>query len=59
MYLEPGCSGACQIELVYDGGSEMQLVRAAAVTTWLILAGLVLAAMRTKPLIGTKQHKRP
>ena len=33
---EPRCDGACAVDLVYDGGTEMRLARAASV---LALAG--------------------
>jgi hypothetical protein len=34
--IEPGCSGACRVELIYDGGPEMRSARAVAWAAWLI-----------------------
>lgn len=34
--VEPGCEGPCTVELVYDGGLEMRLLR---LLSWLSLAG--------------------
>ena len=35
MVLDPPCEGPCEIELVYDGGGEAKLARAAAWTVFL------------------------
>ena len=36
MIIEPGCSGACDVRLVYNGGREMLMAR------WLSAAALLL-----------------
>jgi hypothetical protein len=47
MYVEPGCDGACSIELIYDGGLESRLlwwlraVTLLGAAGWVIYAGLV------------------
>lgn len=41
--VEPNCSGACRVELIYDGGRPMRLARAAAWAAW--LAGLAACLM--------------
>lgn len=37
MTLEPRCQGPCEIQLIYDGGSEHKLLRALAWAAWLAL----------------------
>jgi hypothetical protein len=39
MVVEPRCTGACQVELTYDGGWEMLLAR---IISWLTLVGGVV-----------------
>ena len=39
MLIEPDCEGACEVDLVYDGGREMEMSNAATVVT--ILAGTI------------------
>jgi hypothetical protein len=38
MVLDPECSGACTIEMKFDGGREMMLLRAGHVAAWFVLA---------------------
>ncbi|MEO5923243.1 MAG: hypothetical protein ABIR70_05380 [Bryobacteraceae bacterium] len=38
--IEPGCDGACEVRLLYDGGTEMKLSK---LISWLSLAGSALA----------------
>jgi hypothetical protein len=37
MYIEPQCSGACSIEIVYDGGTEMRVAHWASAITGILL----------------------
>jgi len=52
--VEPHCDGACTVDLVYDGGTEMRLARAASVTA---LAGgaiwILLGSMRWRKRPGS------
>ena len=42
MYIEPQCSGACAIEIVYDGGTEMRVAHwTSAITAILLLIARV------------------
>jgi hypothetical protein len=45
MIIEPNCAGACRIELIYDGGTEMRVANVAAVAG--LLAGLA-AILRSR-----------
>ncbi|MGD0497367.1 MAG: hypothetical protein ABSC23_02920 [Bryobacteraceae bacterium] len=47
MVVEPACSGACDIRLVYDGGWEAKLCRGAAVAVLLFLVGWMVVFHRT------------
>jgi len=41
MYIEPHCSGACDIELVYDGGREMKIACGLSAAAWLLAIVIV------------------
>ena len=46
MWLDPGCSGACEIQLDYDGGWELRICR---VLSYGVLFGLVVVMVWRKP----------
>lgn len=50
MWLDPPCDGPCSIDLVYDGGVEMRLLRGlSALTACLFLLWIWLARPRRRP----------
>ena len=54
MVIEPGCAGACRVELVYDGGLEMKLARLARSLALIgLLVWLAADALRQR-LSGTR-----
>ncbi len=50
MVVEPACDGACNVQLIYDGGWEMRLAR---IASWLSSAGclawIALCGRRSRP----------
>ena len=46
MYVEPNCNGVCQIQLFYDGGPEMRIVRGVAIAAWILAFIIVVLNFR-------------
>ncbi|MGD0497369.1 MAG: Holliday junction branch migration protein RuvA [Bryobacteraceae bacterium] len=46
MFIDPACSGACDIRLVYDGGWEARLCRAAMIAVVLFFVGWAIVRRR-------------
>ncbi|MGH9667579.1 MAG: hypothetical protein ACRD9L_24425, partial [Bryobacteraceae bacterium] len=42
MWLRPECNGPCDIELNYDGGTELRICRYVSITAFAILAAFFL-----------------
>jgi len=51
MLIEPQCEGRCTVELVYDGGAEMQIAKAVSLTG--LLGCLVWAMINRARRRGT------
>ncbi len=48
MVIDPACSGDCDVRLVYDGGWEAKLCRAACLATLLLFAARIIYAGRRR-----------
>ena len=46
--LEPHCTGACSVELIYDGGWEMKAAKVVSAAGWLGCIGWILIARRKR-----------
>jgi hypothetical protein len=46
--LEPRCTGACKVELIYDGGLEMKTANLLSGTAWLGCIGWILISSRKR-----------
>jgi hypothetical protein len=53
--LEPGCNGSCSVDLVYDGGMELMLARAATAAAILGSIVWILWAVWKSPRTGAAQ----
>jgi hypothetical protein len=52
MVIEPGCAGACRVELVYDGGLEMKLAKWVRFLALAVLLAWLAAAVLVGRLLG-------
>jgi hypothetical protein len=58
LLLEPGCDGDCEIELVYDGGTEMSLAKMASAGAFLLVAGWFVVQRRgRKAGVGRRDRR--
>jgi hypothetical protein len=46
--MEPNCAGACKLELIYDGGLEMQAAKIVSGASWLGCLGWILFSKRRR-----------
>jgi hypothetical protein len=54
MGIAPSCSGACEVLLTYDGGTEMRLAKlssAAVFIAWIVWAMWKRRAMKAAPQV--------
>jgi hypothetical protein len=58
MLIEPQCRGECEIELIYDGGTEMSLAKAASAGAVLLLAGWFVVERRARRATAGRHDRR-